>query len=92
MYIYSNTSANLLFVVSKQPLDSYKVLDKDGNSLSCPKLSCIECEEGYRTTLDASALAMWTLDCPTLYTFEAEGESVRFGHTSVRTMQDKILI
>ncbi|MBQ3529318.1 MAG: hypothetical protein IJA47_02360 [Oscillospiraceae bacterium] len=92
MYIYSNTSANLLFVVSKQPLDSYKVLDKDGNSLSCPKLSCIECEEGYRTTLDASALAMWTLDCPTLYTFETEGESVRFGHTSVRTMQDKMVL
>ncbi|MBQ8748490.1 MAG: hypothetical protein IJZ14_01600 [Oscillospiraceae bacterium] len=92
MYIYSNTSANLLFVVSKQPLDSYKILDKDGNDVSCPKLSCVECEEGYRTTLDASALALWTLDCPTLYTFEAAGESVRFGHTSVRTMQDKMVL
>lgn len=92
MYIYSNTSANLLFVVSGQPLDSYKILDKDGNSVSCPKLSCAECEGGYRTTLDASALALWTLDCPTLYTFEAEGESIRFGHTSVRTMQDKMVL
>ena len=92
MYIYSNTSANLLFVVSKQPLDRYKVLDKDGNSVSCPKLSSVACEEGYRTTLDASALALWTLDCPTLYTFEAEGESVRFGYTSVRTMQDKMIL
>ena len=92
MYIYSNTSANLLFVVSKQPLDDYKVLDKNGNSVSCPKLSCVACEEGYRSTLDASSLALWTLDCPTLYTFEAEGESIRFGHTSVRTMQDKMVL
>ena len=92
MYIYSNTSANLLFVVSKQPLDDYKVLDKDGNAVSCPKLSCVACEEGYRSTLDASSLALWTLDCPTLYTFEAEGESIRFGHTSVRTMQDKMVL
>ena len=92
MYIYSNTSANLLFVVTQKPLDSYKILDKDGNAVSCPKLNCAECDDGYRATLDASALELWTLDRPTLYTFEADGESVRFGHTSVRTMQDKMVL
>ncbi len=92
MYIYSNTSANLLFVVSKQPLDSYKILDKAGNAVSCPKLKSEEWEGGCRTTLDASALELWTLDCPTLYTLEAEGEVSRFGHCSVRTMQNKMVL
>ena len=92
MYIYSNTSANLLFVISQKILNSYKILDKDGNNLSCPKLCCAECEDGYRTTLDASNLELWTLDKPTLYTFETQDESVRFGHTSMRTMQNKMVL
>lgn len=92
MYIYSNTSANLLFVVTPKPLGDFKVCDKDGNSVCCPVLGTAPYEDSYRTTLDASNLELWTLDKPTLYTFEADGESVRFGHSSLRTLQNKMVL
>lgn len=92
MYIYSNTSAGLLFVVTPKPLDDFKIRDEANNIVSCPVIGSTPCEDGYRTTLDASALELWTLEKPTLYTIEADGESVRFGHSSLRTVQNKMLL
>jgi len=92
MYIYSDTSANLLFVVTDTPLGAFTIRDKAGNSVSCPVTSSTQIEDGYRTTLDASSLELWTLEKPTLYTFETGDESVQFGHSSLRVMQNKMLL
>jgi len=92
MYIYSNTSAGLLFVVTPKPLGEFTIRDSANNVVSCPVLGSAPCEDGYRTTLDASALELWTLEKPTLYTIEADGETVRFGHSSLRTVQNKMIL
>ena len=92
MYIYSNTSAKLLFVVTDKLLGEYKVCDKDGKVVSCPVLASAPQEDGYRATLDASNLELWTLDKPVLYTFETAGETIRFGFSSLRTMQNKMVL
>ena len=42
MYIYSNISAKLLYVETEAPLGAYRILDKDGNEISCPLLRCVE--------------------------------------------------
>ncbi len=92
MYIYSNTAANLLYVVAAQPLGDYTIRDKNGTVVSCPIMKSEKTDNGYRTTLDASALELWSLDNPTLYTIEALGQTVRFGHSSLRAMQNKMLL
>lgn len=92
MYIYSNTSANLLYVETSAPLTDFTICDKDGAAVSCPVMSSAPHGDGFRATLDASALELWTLDKPTLYTLTAGGESVRFGHSSLRAVQNKMLL
>ncbi len=92
MYIYSNTSAGLLFVVTPKPLGEFTIRDSANNVVSCPVLGSVPCEGSYRTTLDASALELWTLEKPTLYTLEAGGETARFGHSSLRTVQNKMVL
>lgn len=92
MYIYSNTSANLLYVETAEPLGTFTVYDGAKNAVDCPVLSSAQFDGGFRATLDASNLELWTLDKPTLYTLEANGESVRFGHSSLRAMQNKMLL
>jgi len=91
MYIYSNTSAKLLFVVTKEPSD-IKIFDAEGLAVICPLMGSAVCEEGYRYTLDASNLKLWTLDQPVLYTCEAGGEVERFGYSSLRTVQNKMVL
>ena len=92
MYIYSNVTAGLLYVETAAPLDSYRISDVNGNEVNCPKLRCKQKDGGYVTTLDASELEAWSVNTPVLYTLEAEGETVRFGHTQIRTLQNKMIL
>ena len=92
MYIYSNTSAKLLFVKSEKAISSYRIIDKDGKEIFCPLLSSKKEEDGYLLTLDAENLECWSVDSPVLYTLEANGEAQRFGHMSLRTFQNKQIL
>ena len=89
MYIYSNTAAGLLFVKTRKELGSYRILNAEGAQVNCPLLSSMPQEDGWLTTLDARELSCWELDAPTLYTLEAEEETLRFGHMSLRSFQNK---
>ena len=89
MYIYSNTSAGLLFVKTEAAVSEYRILDSQGNPVCCPKLACVQEKDGWLTTLDARALEFWSVDSPVLYTLEANGESQCFGHMSLRSFQYK---
>lgn len=89
MYIYSNTSAKLLFVKTDKALEDYRILDCEGKELECALLSSKKEEDGFLSTLDAESLECWSVDSPILYTFEANGETQRFGHMSLRTFQNK---
>ncbi len=92
MYIYSNISAALLYVETPEPLDSYCICDAEGKSVDCPMLISKKKDGVYVTTFDASALKPWSVQDPVLYTIEANGETVRFGHTTVGTMQNKAVL
>ena len=92
MYIYSNTSAKLLFVVTKEQCSDFVIRDMEGNAVSCPVMGVATCEDGFRAVLDASALKLWSIDEPVLYTCEAGGEVERFGYSSLRTVQNKMVL
>lgn len=92
MYIYSNTSAKLLFVVTTEQQSDFVIRDTQGNEVTCPVMGRTTCEDGYRAVLDASNLKLWTLDEPTLYTCETGGEMERFGYSSLRTVQNKMVL
>ena len=92
MYIYSNTSAKLLFVVTDEQQNGYVIRDAAGNEVVCPMMGNAPCDDGYRAVLDASALKPWTIDDPVLYTCEAGGEKERFGYSSLRTVQNKMVL
>lgn len=92
MYLYSNISAALLFVETATPLETYAIYDAEGKEVSCPKLRCEQKEDVFVTTLDATALKPWSVNHPVLYTLEAAGKSVRFGHTSISTIQNKMIL
>ena len=92
MYIYSNTSAKFLFVVTKEQQASFVIRDMDGNAVACPVMGSTACEDGFRAVLDASNLKLWTIDDPVLYTCEAGGETERFGYNSLRTVQNKMVL
>ena len=92
MYIYSNVTAGLLYVETSAPINTYRVTDAEGKEISCPKLSCKEKDNGYITTFDASELELWSTNHPVLYTLEADGESARFGHCALRTLQQKMVL
>ncbi len=92
MYIYSNTASALLFVKTQKPLGDYRILDKDGNAVACPLLRSLPEADGWTATLDAKNLTCWYPDSPVLYTLEAEGQSQRFGHMSLRSFQNKMVL
>ena len=92
MYIYSNTGAGLLFVQSETRPENIRILAADGKEVSCPVLKTVQEDGHYLTTLDASALEYWSVDTPVLYTLEACGECLRFGHTSLRPFQNKQIL
>ena len=89
MYIYSNTSAGLLFVKAEKALERYTVLDSQGAAVECPVLAARQEQDGWVTTLDAANLSCWSVDEPVLYTLETEGEKLTFGHMSLRSFQNK---
>ena len=89
MYIYSNTGAGLLFVQTESPLESYRIVAADGTEVCCPVLKREEKDGSFLTTLDASGLQAWSVDSPVLYTLESCGETLRFGHMSLRPFQNK---
>lgn len=92
MYIYSNTGANLLFVRSEKPIESYEITDSQGNAVDCRILQSEQNNGLWVTTLDARNLTPWSVENPALYTMRAEGETVRFGHMSIRTLQNKMVL
>ena len=92
MYLYSNISAGLLYVQTEQPLKDYRVLDARGQEVRCPLLSVKPWEDGFRSCLDASLLRPWSVESPVLYTLEAEGQAIRFGHCSLETMQNRFVL
>lgn len=89
MYIYSNTAAKLLFVQSEQPLQALQILDAQGQPVACPVICARQEEAAWVTTLDARNLQCWSVDSPVLYTLEADGQSQRFGHMSLRSFQNQ---
>lgn len=89
MFIYSNTAAGLLFVKTEKPLGDYEILDAQGQKQDCSVLAVRQEKDGWVTTLDAGKLSCWSVDDPVLYTLEVEGESLRFGHMSLRSFQNK---
>lgn len=92
MYIYSNVTADLLYVETAAPIKSCCVRDAEGKEVNCPLLSCKKKGDVYVNTLDAAELKKWSVNTPVLYTLEADGESVRFGHTAIRTLQQKMVL
>ena len=92
MYIYSNISAGLLYVETDAPIGSYRVIDSHGDPVDCPIMGCSKKGDGYVTIFDASALEQWSDVHPVLYDLEVDGETVRFGHTSIRTFQQKMVL
>lgn len=89
MLIYSNSAAELLFVRSENELTTYRILDAEGQEVCCPMLSSIQQEGDWLATFDAKNLQCWSVVNPVLYTLEACGESIRFGHMSIRRFQNK---
>lgn len=92
LYIYSNVSAGLLYVETPAPLEDCRILDAEGRGVDCPRLISKQKEDVYVTTFDASGLKPWSVYDPALYTIEANGETVRFGHTTISTMQNKAVL
>ena len=89
MFIYSNTAAGLLFVKTDKAIENYQILDAQGTAVNCPMLASRREGESWVATLDAKALQCWNVDSPVLYTMEADGQQVRFGHMSIRSFQNK---
>ncbi len=92
MYIYSNVSAGLLYVETAEKTERFTVTGPDGEKAECPLLAVREKDGAYTAVLDASALTPWTPDTPALYDLAAGGETVRFGHTSLRTAGNKAVL
>lgn len=92
MYIYSDTAANLLYVETSDKCHCFEVRDQDGKQVICPVLYTMETQNGHKTALDASNLALWTLSAPALYWISDGTEVVRFGHTSLQTFQASAIL
>lgn len=92
MYIYSDVTAGLVYVETAEPVKNARVYDRNGTEVACPILRSRQRGEGYITTLDATNLKIWSVNNPVLYTMECDGESARFGHTSIRTVQNKMIL
>lgn len=87
MYIYSDTPAELL--MAETTADNGVILDAEGRRIDCPLLKRVPLAEGNRLLFDAAKLRPWSPDSPVLYSFEANGERVRFGHCTLRPFQNK---
>ena len=92
MYLYSNVAAGLLYVKTEEPLKDYCVLDASGEAVRCPVLTVKEADSGWLATLDGFALEPWSPENPVLYTMQTEDETVRFGHCSLRPMQNRCIL
>lgn len=92
MFVSSNLSAGLLYVQTEKKTEKLFVYDGTGQPVSCPILAVREEQGQYLSILDASALQPWSPDTPVLYTLRSEAETVRFGHTEIRTMQNKAVL
>lgn len=99
MYIYSNTSAGLLYVETERPFCEYHVYDAEGCEASCPMLDQKLIDSLYRTRLDAGKLQLWSVDHPALYTLvlpsnNEDGSDDRsvFGHCSLRADQNRCVL
>ena len=93
MYIYSNVAARQVVIENPAELDGICIKDAAGQAVECPLLKSIRRDDGvFVYALDASNLAFWSPDSPTLYWLEAGGEKVRFGYCAMRTFQNKEIL
>lgn len=92
MYIYSNTTAKLLYVLTQEPLADYQILDAEGKEVPCAIMRSEACEDGFKATLDASALRLWSMEDPALYTFCQGEEKTKFGFCSMQAVQNKMIL
>lgn len=92
MYLYSDVSAGLLFVQTRKPLDGYEIFDAEGQPVACPLLGQRQKDDAFVAILDASGLQTWSVDLPVLYTIRTGEETVRFGHCTLKPMQNKAVL
>ncbi len=92
MYIYSNVVAGLLFVKTEKRTEKFFIKDKSGREVICPVLKITEEADGFSAMLDASLLSPWSINDPVLYTISDEEETVRFGHMTLSTVQNKMVL
>ncbi len=92
MYIYSNVSAGLLFVKTAHKAEEFRITDKNGNEVFCPVLKTTQEKDSFVTMLDAGNLTPWSIKDPVLYTLSAGDETVRFGHMTLETVQNKTVL
>ncbi|MDO4487616.1 MAG: glycoside hydrolase family 2 TIM barrel-domain containing protein [Eubacteriales bacterium] len=87
MYIYSDVTANLLYVETAERCEQFEITDINGNVINCQFLYSVKTEKGFKAVIDASGLEKWSLDNPALYFISDGIERVRFGHSTLRTFQ-----
>lgn len=92
MYIHSNISANLLYVETDSQPQVCRVADLAGGDVDCPVLGTRQEGDRFVTILDASRLEKWSVDSPKLYTLTCDGETEQFGHTAIRTFENKAVL
>lgn len=92
MYIHSNISANLLYVQTRSIPQVCQVADLAGQEISCPILGTKPEGDHFVTILDASKLEQWSVDHPVLYNLICDGETAKFGHTAIRTFENKAVL
>ena len=92
MFIYSNLSANLLYVETQYAPKSILISNAEGGNVECAVMRTEKKEGAFLTILDATGLTPWSVESPELYTLQTEKESVRFGHTALRTVQNKAVL
>lgn len=92
MFVYSDTAAKLLFVRSENEIKEYRINDSQGQKVVCPILSSVQQGNEWLATFDAKNLQSWSVDSPVLYTLEADGVCLRFGHMSIHRFQNKHIL
>ena len=93
MYIYSNVAANQVVIENPAALDGICIRDAAGKAVECALLKSSKRDDGvFVYVLDATNLAFWSPDSPTLYYVEAGGEKIRFGYCAMRTFQNREIL
>lgn len=92
MYVNCDTRNHFL-TLSGIKGEEFTISDRCGNKKDTPVLRKKVLDDGtLELLLEASLLELWTLESPVLYTLEADGEKIRFGFSSLGTMENKCIL